>query len=269
MLSIKHELVPSLLVSLTLGASLMANAEGTLNLSVSEKAYVSKNQVMRLCIDPNWLPYEGLTAEGEYTGLIPEYMSEFESRTGLNFEVVRTANWEETWELVTEGGCDVVSAVNQTQARAPYLSFTDPYITEPSVIVTKADRMDITQMGDLKGKRLAVVAGYALDEKVSLDFPSIERVEAMDLAEGLAQVEAGTVDALAGSKFMMETFLASPAYQDLRIVNEARYLYSLRVGIGRSSSQAYTILNKAVKSLDGATHEAIRGRYAASMADGE
>jgi len=247
----------------------MANATETLNLTISEKAYIARTEVLRLCIDPNWLPYEGLTADGEYTGLIPEYMSEFESRTGLNFEVVNTANWEETWELVTEGGCDVVSAVNQTQERAPYLSFTEPYITEPSVIITQADRMDISQMADLQGKRLAVVPGYALDEKIALDFPSIERVPVKDLTEGLSQVEAGTVDALVGSEFMMKSFLATPAYQDLRIVNEARYLYSLRIGIGRSSPLAYTIMNKAIKSLNGDAHEAIRGRYAASMAGGE
>jgi polar amino acid transport system substrate-binding protein len=257
---------PALLIALILGGSVAANAAEMLNLSASEKAFIADNQTLRLCIDPNWLPYEGLTEDGEYTGLIPEYMSEFETRTGFSFEVVQTANWEETWELVTQGGCDVVSAVNQTQAREPYLSFTDAYITEPSVIVTKADRMDINQMTDLQGKRLAVVPGYALDEKVGVDFPGIERVAVKDLSEGLSQVQAGAVDALVGSQFMMEYLLMTPAHQGLRIASETRYLYSIRIGVGRSSFRAYTIMNKAVQSLDAAAREAIRENYAAGIA---
>ena len=270
----KQQLKPSthlLLIAAMLAGSLAANAGGhieSIKFTPSEQAYIAANPSLRLCIDPNWLPYEGLTDEGKYVGLIPEYMREIEARTGILFDVVRTSSWQETWKLATEGGCDVISGLNQTQDREPYIAFTEGYITEPSVLVTQAGRMDISRVEDLKGKRLAVVAGYALDERIGLDFPTVQRVYVKDLTEGLAKVNASEVDALADSEFLIKTLLRDMNY-DLRVVNETRYLNVIRVGVRRDAYRAYTIMNKAVKSLSYDDKNAIRASYAERMASGQ
>ena len=257
-----------LLIAVMLIGSQAASAGGhirSIEFTPAEQAFIAANPTLRLCVDPNWVPYEGLTADGEYTGLIPEYMREIEARTGMRFEVVNTASWAETWALATDGGCDVMSGLNQTQDREPYIAFTEPYITEPAVLVTQAGRTDINKIPDLDGKRLAVVQGYALDEKVGLDFPGIQRVYVKDLSEGLAQVEAGSVDAIADSQFIVKSLLKTMDSDNFRVVDETRYLNVLRLGVRRDGYRLYTIMNKAVKSLSYADQDEIRERYMAAM----
>lgn len=251
---------------LTLCLGIPPLAAQTLELTEPEKRFVAETPVLRLCVDPDWLPYEGLNDKGEHVGLVAEYMREVQRRSGLQFQLVPTASWEQTLALVSERNCDVVSALNQTRDREVYLSFTDEYIVEPSVIVARVDRADIRNLDDLLDKRIAVVPGYALEEKISQDYPGIERVYVSDLRDGLTMLVEGQADATVGSQFIMETLLRDPALSDLRVVSETQYLNLVRMGIRKDYRFGYSILNRAVRSLDPADHNAIRARHEAAAA---
>ena len=239
--------------------------ESGIALTEPEKAFIRNNPTLTLCIDPNWLPYEGLTADGRYVGLIAEYMLEIQTRTGLAFEVVKTANWEESWKLAEAGDCDLISGLNRTRERERYVSLTEDYINEPSVLVV-GSASSVRTLNDLHGKRLAIVQGYSLDEQLGMDHPQIQRVYANDLDDALAKVAAGDADAAVDSKFIMESLLARGDYGGLKIVGESGYLNLLRMGVRRDHYRGFTILNKAVLSLTHADHKAIRARYEAAAA---
>lgn len=236
------------------------NATG-ISLTEPEKAFIRSHPTLTLCIDPNWLPYEGLDTNGNHVGLVAEYMLEIQTRTGLAFEVVKTNSWEESWELAEQGQCDLVSGLNRTRERERYMSFTEDYINEPSVLVVRSDNTGIRTLADLHGKRLAIVEGYSLDEKLALDHPQIQRIYATDLRDALTKVSTGDADAAIDSKFVMETLLATGGYANVQIVGESGYLNLVRMGVRRDHYRGYSILNKAVLSLTHADHKAIRARY--------
>jgi ABC-type amino acid transport substrate-binding protein len=251
------------LATFALTGAATAGGHSGLELTDPEKAFIRDNPTLTLCVDPNWLPYEGLSADGKHVGLLAEYMLEFQTRTGLVFEIVQTRSWEQSWQLATEGKCDLISGLNRTQDRERYVSFTKEYVNEPSVLVTRNG--GINRLEDMSGKRLAVVQGYSLDEKIALDYPGVIRVYVPKLDDGLAKVAAGEVDAVAGSMFLMQSKLASGAYPSLQIAGETGYLNLIRVGVRRDRYRGYTIMNKAVRSLTYSDHKAIRERYKASM----
>jgi len=109
------------------------DARSGLNLTEPEKAFIKANPTLILCVDPDWLPYEGLSADGRHIGLVAEYALEFQTRTGLQFDLVKADTWEESWQLVEAGKCDIVAGLNRTRNREEYLSFTEEYINEPKV----------------------------------------------------------------------------------------------------------------------------------------
>lgn len=239
--------------------------ESGIALTEPEKVFIRNNPTLTLCIDPNWLPYEGLTADGRHVGLIAEYMLEIQTRTGLAFEIIKTDSWDESWKLAEAGECDLISGLNRTRERERYVSLTEDYINEPSVLVVAAGS-DVRTLNDLHGKRLAIVQGYSLDEKLAVDHPQIQRIYATDLRDALAKVAAGDADAAVDSKFIMESLLASGDFSGLRIAGESGYLNLLRMGVRRDHYRGFTILNKAVLSLSHSDHKAIRARYEAAAA---
>ena len=235
-----------------------------LSLTEPEKAFIKANPTLTLCVDPDWLPYEGLSADGKHIGLVAEYALEFQTRTGLQFDLVKADTWEESWQLVEAGKCDIVAGLNRTRNREEYLSFTEEYINEPKVLVTQTGRSDINGVADLQGKSIALVQGYSLDEKLALDYPRINRVYVGSLRDGLAKLANGDVDGVVGAKFLMETAIADGGYTNLRIVGDTRYLNLVRVGIRRDYYRGFTIMNKAVSSFSYSEHKAIRERYFAN-----
>lgn len=247
--------------------AIAAEAQAGLKLTEPEKAFIRNNPTLTLCVDPDWLPYEGLSADGKHVGLIAEYALEFQTRTGFAFELVPTKSWEESWQLVEAGDCDIVAGLNRTREREEYLSFTEEYINEPKVLVIQTGRTDIKDLADLQGKSLAVVKDYTLDERLALDYPRINRVYVNSLRDGVARLANGEVDGVAGAKFLMEALLEESGYTNIQIVGDTRYLNLVRVGLRREYYRGFTIMNKAVKSFSYADHKAIRERYLATMAN--
>lgn len=246
--------------------AIAAEAQAGLKLTEPEKAFIRSNPTLTLCVDPDWLPYEGLSAGGKHVGLIAEYALELQTRTGFAFELVPTKSWEESWQLVEAGDCDIVAGLNRTRKRQEYLSFTEEYINEPKVLVIQTGRSDINGLPDLQGKSIALVQGYSLDEKLALDYPKINRVYVSSIRDGVARLANGEVDGVVGAKFLVEALLEESGYTNLQIVGDTRYLNLVRVGLRRDYYRGFTIMNKAVKSFSYAEHKAIRERYLATMA---
>jgi ABC-type amino acid transport substrate-binding protein len=99
-----------------------------------EKDYLNNHPIIKLCVDPDWLPYEKLDEQGEYSGLVAEYLGLISQRLNIAFDVLASRSWKETQQLYQKGTCDVVSALNKTVEREQYLNFTRPYINSPAVL---------------------------------------------------------------------------------------------------------------------------------------
>mgnify|MGYP001591631110 FL=1 len=106
------------LICILLGVSNYGAWATELPLEPNELAYLDNNPALELCVDPDWMPYEKLDANGQHVGLVAEYFSLFESRLNIKFKVLETTSWEETQGLCQEQKCDIVSALNKTQKRS-------------------------------------------------------------------------------------------------------------------------------------------------------
>lgn len=82
-----------------------------------EHAYLDSIGPITLCIDPDWRPFEYLNEKGEYSGISAELIRLISERTGLEFRVLTTTNWDESLRLSKEGKCMALSFLNQTTQR--------------------------------------------------------------------------------------------------------------------------------------------------------
>ena len=71
-----------------------------IELNESETAYID-NKVIKYCIDPNWLPFEGLNEKGEHTGMSSDYYKLFKKILSAKFELVKTKSWSQSFESVS------------------------------------------------------------------------------------------------------------------------------------------------------------------------
>ena len=256
----KISLAVSLLLSFSL-FSTMALADKLL-LSATEQAYLQQHPVISLCVDPNWLPYEKLTEQGDYIGLVAEYISLFESRLGIKMDVVKTDNWQQSQQVYQAGGCNLVSALNKTIDRSRYLNFTQAYIESPAVLVLNDGNVSDEALVDLAGKSLAMVKGYVYESKLQQQYPGIQIIPVTNMEEALQQVATGEVDATIGPLFLSFALTQELGLANLKIVGNTEYRDAFRVGVQKDSPILLSIMEQVVASLTAEDHSQLRRDWA-------
>ena len=235
---------------------------GELILSPAEQAYLEEQQVISMCVDPHWLPYEKLDTDGKHIGLVAKYITLFQSKLGIPIKAIKTNTWQQSQKLYENGLCDIVSALNKTPERAQYLAFTQPYIESPAVLILNEKNFTDSALADLDGKTLAMVKGYVYESKLREDYPTIEIVYVPDMEVALQKVSTGQITATLGPLFMSFALIQQLGLDNLTIVGDTEYKDELRVGINKDNKMLIDIMDKTVASLTTEDHSYVRRMWA-------
>jgi len=250
------------LFSIFFGCWAFHASAGELVLNPEEQNYLKAHPVINMCVDPDWLPYEKLDAQGRHIGLVAKYMSLLQSRLNVKFRVIKSKNWEDTQSLYRDGFCDIVSALNKSIEREKYLAFTAPYIKSPAVLVLNESNEQASKLADLKGKTLGMVKGYVYDSKLRQDYPEIKIVYFVNMNTALQKVSAGEIDATLGPLFLSFALGQEMGLDNLKIMGDADYQDELRIGIRKNDAILAALLDKAVLSLTSEDHAEARRAWA-------
>lgn len=66
------------------------------DLTQEEREFVKKSPPVKLCVDPEWEPFEKLTPEGEYVGIGADIAKTVFERVGLRYEIYKTPHWDDS-----------------------------------------------------------------------------------------------------------------------------------------------------------------------------
>ena len=143
-----------------------------LELSAEERRYLRERGPVKVCVDPNWMPFEAINKQGRHTGVSADFMKEYAKMLGVKFQLVPTENWSESMDKARERLCDVLPMINQSPERAKFLNFTVPYVSMPVVLITDQKATYLDGLKSLEGENLAIPDGYIFAEHVRNNFPS-------------------------------------------------------------------------------------------------
>lgn len=244
------------------GLWLISATAGELVLSPSEQTFLKEQQVISMCVDPNWLPYEKLDSEGKHVGLVAGYIALFSSRLNIPIKTIKTDDWQQSQKLYEDGLCDIVSALNKTPEREQYLAFTQPYIESPAVLILNEKNRTDSKLSDLKGKTLGMVKGYVYESRLREDYPNIEIVHVSDMEVALQKVSTGEITATLGPLFLTFALVQDLNLDNLTVVGNTEYRDELRVGINKHNQVLTAIMNKTVASLTAEDHSFVRRMWA-------
>jgi ABC-type amino acid transport substrate-binding protein len=100
-------------------------------LTGEEIQWVREHPIVRYTGEPNWPPLE-FVDDGVYSGIASGYLKLLSSTTGLRFEFVPSANWDEAMEKARRGEVDLLPCLGDTPERRKFIAFTRPYLSFPS-----------------------------------------------------------------------------------------------------------------------------------------
>ncbi len=218
-------------------------------LTKEEQTYLLNRESIKMCIDPNWMPYEKLE-HGKHVGMSSDYFKYIQKFIKKPIEVVPTKRWQESLELGQKRECDIFSLIMKTPQRETFLNFTDSYFSFPLVIATTMEKSYINNIKSILDKKIAMVKGYAFIELLKTKYPNINIIEVDNIANGLKLVKEqkvyGYIDALPTLNYEIQR----NHINSLKIDGQFDERWELGIGIRNDDPILYSIFEKAVKNID-------------------
>ena len=238
--------------------------EPLIDLTPEEQAFIEQHPVIRLGVDPNFVPYEFFDTDGVYKGIAADYIALICQRTGLNMQVQEGLTWTEAYEKAVQGELDVLPCVAQTAERERYFLFSDTYFTFQRAVFLNEETKDINKLSDLYGKTVAVQMNSSHHSYLT-QFSEIKLSLYPTVEAGLRAVSQGTelafVGNMATSSYLarqngitnLKYFTIDPAPGDPS--------QTLHFAVRKDWPELVSIINKALASITTEERTAINNKW--------
>ncbi len=248
----KHTIVGSIFIGIFILATMVtpgfASSNG-INWTEDELAFMEEHPVIRVAVDPEFVPFEFLDEKGEYKGIAADYLSLIGEKTGLQFEFEKDVAWPKAYDMVAAGDLDLLPAITKTDERQEQFLFSEPYYDLKNVIVTRDTDTDILGMDDLEGMTVSVQRNTVYHNYL-LSFSEMNISTYDSVEDSLMSVATGTSNAYLGTLATSNYFIRSNGITNLRVVSfEIEEQQNLHFAVRKDWPELVSIFNKSINNI--------------------
>jgi diguanylate cyclase (GGDEF)-like protein/PAS domain S-box-containing protein len=223
--------------------------------------YLKSKKNIKMCVLPNWLPFEQIDANGNHKGIGADIMKIISKYIDKPIELVPTKEWAESLQNIKDRKCDVLPVVMDVPSRRIAMNFTKPYFVEPFVLATTMDKAFIKDSSSLNNKKIGIVKNYAFIEVLKEKNPSIEIIEVKDTKEGLAKVNSGELFGYVDTMPTISYSIQKHSMLNLKIAGILEFDIELSIGSRNDEPILNTIMQKALDSISEEHKRTIIGKW--------
>lgn len=144
------------------GGKSKEKAEEAVTTDVADR--ITDSKVMKVAFEGTYPPFNFLNDKDEFQGFDVDISNEIAKRLGVEAEFIAT-KWDGLIGGLKADKFDIIiGQMTVTEERKKSVDFTDPYVVTGSVLVTREDTDDITELADIKGKKVGVGGGTTFEE---------------------------------------------------------------------------------------------------------
>ena len=236
---------------------------GPLTFSDAEQAWLAdRNRRLTICVDPDWLPLEGLSEDNKHLGISADIFALFTERSNIKFTPLPVDSWAESTKAVKERRCDLLPMAMETPELLEYLSFTEPYIQIPSVLLGRVEAPYINTLDDISDQPVGVVKDYAFLELLRTTNPHLNLVEVPSEKTGLRMVQerklAGYLGTLSTASYNMQEL----GLADLKVLGRIPADWTPGVATRNDQPELLNIMQKLVSSLTDEERKSVEQQWA-------
>ncbi len=231
--------------------------------TAEEKAWLREHPVIRVHNEKAWPPFN-FFEHGEPRGLSIDYMNLLSRRIGVQVEYVTGPSWSEFLSMLRDKELDVMLNIVQTEDRQEYVLYTEPYIRNPNVIVSRKDE-PLESVEQLDSRVVSFPKGFFYEEVLAKSYPGIRRLPVADTLASLKAVALGEADACLGEEAVVRYLVAQNLLAGLRISGEVNIgnpdFVNLRLGVRDDWPLLRSVLSKAAAAVAATEMARIRHKW--------
>lgn len=233
-----------------------------LNLTVEERNFLASLPPIRFAVEERgWEPFEIIDQYGRFKGISADYLAHISAILDVEFEHITTSSWLDVLELGRNREIDIFPSAAATPERRDYMNFTAPFARSPMVVITRDNVDYIPALGELTGKLVGVVEGYASDELLRYNYPDIELSYYNATVLGLRALASGEIDAFVDNLAVANFLIKKEGLTNLKISGQAPFTYDLSIGVRSDWPLLASAIGKALATITPEEHAAIYNRW--------
>ncbi len=236
-----------------------------LNLSQAEREWVKNNPDVRIGIDPDSLPYEAVSSTGEYIGMIDDYLTLVEQKTGLRIQHVDVANWSETRSLVDHDEVDVVSAAQENRSLGDNVKPVKSFFSSRLALASRRDVSSLV-LEEATGWKIGILRNAANTDAIVDKYPNVDWVLVDATAIGLTMLDDESLDGMIDTVDVLNYLIDSYGHREVGIIGRLDFFLSPTLHVTKSEPLLYSILDKAIANISAEEHQKISAKWAAPKA---
>lgn len=229
----------------------------------AEKQWIKEHPVVYHGYDSSWHPFEFYNEKDNvYYGIIGDYISIVEEKTGIEIKPIPSINWREVIKKIKNNDIDLATGIIPSEDREQYLNFTEPYLSYPLVIVTRKDFDFIGGMEDLQGRKITVPLDYTTTERLKLDYPKFNIIETDGIQQAIESVSYGISDAFVGNLAVVSYYINKQGYTNLKVAAPTQYdNINISFGVRKDWPELVSISNKIFSQISQEKHNEIKNHW--------
>lgn len=205
-------------------------------------------------------PFVFQSEDGVVRGLSIDVLDLVRRHTGLTWRTLPPRPLAEILTLAQAGQVDLISSLRPTPERSAYLAFTRPYVTVPTVLVTRAGDSGI-ELDNGRPYRIAVGAGYAVEQHVRQRFGHILWQALPDDAAGLRALMAGQVDGVVADAASVSFLRRQLGLSNLTLRGGIAFEYSLSLAYRRNLPWLGDVLERGLAAISHEERQVLLRRW--------
>lgn len=166
-----------------------------LQLTEDEKRWLHDNPRVTVLLDEQLLPLSYRDGNGQWRGLSLDILQLISRRTTLHFDVRSGGTLERMIEQLRTGQAQLIGGLPDSPSRRRTLDFSRAYLSASRVLVTRDEARAPTDLAQLDGQSVAVVADSLSLNDVRLRYPKIRARPVDGPLQALRAVARGQVEA--------------------------------------------------------------------------
>ncbi|MFD1382691.1 ATP-binding protein [Rhodanobacter aciditrophus] len=240
----------SLLITGLLLALTSMGAQGkTFQITPKEQAWIDDHPYIIFVGDPNWLPFEAFTEDGQYIGIVSSFLKKFTQDTGINIAFRPTATWQESLDVASEGNADVISDVLGSATLYATHTFTKSYITNNLVLISNTVGVPISDINELSDAKIGLIKGYGYTWELYERYPDVSFVEVDNIQEGLEALENKEFNYLVSTYALGQFQLSALGKSGLHLRGQLDVETYLAFAVRKDWPELVEIFNRWINSL--------------------
>lgn len=232
-----------------------------LDLTPEERAFIAGRPVVTKCVDPHWMPLEGIDDAGRHEGVIAEMLALIEERTGLTFTLEPTANWLESMNKLLARQCDIVTSDVETGAPPDWYTKTSAFLDLRNVYITRKEVPMEMDFEAVRHRAIGIPRGYPTIPLIRGHYGRVNFVEVETVEQGLLMVSRGELYAFTDLLPICSYYIQRQGLTNLKIAGHLDMNFPTVMAVRSDMPLLESILSKALSSIDANTKRELFMRW--------